>query len=155
VCAGEGFQQFRRFSFSKFVRTVSKDFSQIPLCYHSVVLVFRRSLRRFPAPGFRNVLRSPAVAFPGPDRLSAPIKFFRHQNFVSRARCERKKKGDAVEVPWRWLPGTRLWGQAFLNEKHTKPKPNVEILGRKGRVWLRETSTLDARNVNMASIVFE
>ena len=77
VCAGEFFQQFRGLSTGEFVRAPAKDFAQIPLCDYRIVLLFRRSLRQFLAPGFRNVLRSPAVALPFADWLSGPVKLRR------------------------------------------------------------------------------
>ena len=60
----------------------AKDFAHVLLCnYRIVLLLFRRSMRRFFAPGFRDVLRSPAVAFTGPDRKPRVVKFWRHKSF--------------------------------------------------------------------------
>jgi hypothetical protein len=52
---------------------VSKDFGQVSLCNYRKVVLFRRSLRRVPAPGFWNVFGTAAVPFTVADWLPAEL----------------------------------------------------------------------------------
>ena len=48
MCVGASFQEFRRLNAGKFVRAIAKDFGQVPLCNHRIVLVLFG--RRFSRP---------------------------------------------------------------------------------------------------------
>ena len=87
MSVGASFQLFRGLEAAEFARAASKDFSQILLCnYRKVLVLFRRRLRRFLGPGFRDVLGFSTVGLAIPDWVSAPIKLWRHRIFVLRAR---------------------------------------------------------------------
>ena len=69
VCVGASFQQFRGLRPAEFGTRQSQRPRPVAFCYHRKVLVlFRRSLLRFPTPGFRDILRSPAVGLARQDR---------------------------------------------------------------------------------------
>ena len=90
MCASEFFQQFRCLGAPQRGRAVSKDFGRVLLCNHRKVLVL---FRRRVAPGFRNVFRSPAVAFTFTDRLPAPIKVWRHLAIRPLNKGNKRNKG--------------------------------------------------------------
>jgi hypothetical protein len=61
VRVGKGFQALRGLWAAEFERAIAKDFGKVAFRYDAVVR-FRRARGVF-APGFRNELRSAAVAF--------------------------------------------------------------------------------------------
>jgi hypothetical protein len=77
-------KEFHSIGTGEYVLAIAKDFSHVLFCYRKTILPF--ALQEHRLLGYLHVQWCPAVAFPGPHRLPAPIKLLWHTNtFISRA----------------------------------------------------------------------
>jgi hypothetical protein len=110
-------QQFRYLRAPEFVGAIAKDFAHGAFCYY--LIVFRRSLRWFLPPSFRDVLGFSTVGLAIPNWMSGPVQLRRFQlsfgksirsfshSIASRTRLDRRRNGK------RFRPRLRGWPPAY------------------------------------------